>query len=449
MKRTLASRLFVLTSLWAIFAIALIAWLISQTYRTNAEESLSARLTANLYIIMGAVSSDAAGRLVGRPDLRDSRFQSFQSGYYWTVGEVARPQNTIRSISLAGGDIDVSRGQTFDLNFQRQFVTSDQWGNELIGIEARAFLGEGTELFAFRITGNQGEVDKQVRDFVSNLLIMLALFALGFVLVTYFIVRIGLVPLREATSRLADIRDGKANRLEGVFPLEIQPLIDETNALITSNNQVIERARTQVGNLAHSLKTPLAVLRNEAQSTNPAVRKIIEDQVAQMQGQVQSYLDRARIAARSGTITSRTDALSSLERLLRVMKKLNPDLEIYLENQTGVQPVFAVEQQDFEEMVGNLLENACRFAKKAITVTVASGDGQDWRLMIEDDGPGMTDSDAAEALRRGSRIDESQPGSGLGLSIVKDIAKEYQGTLTLSRSPLGGLNATILLPARN
>jgi signal transduction histidine kinase len=434
--------------LWAVFAIALIAWLVSLNYRDNAEENLAARLTANLYVIMGAVSRSADGRLIGRPDLRDSRFQSFQSGYYWSVGEIANPQNTSRSISLAGGDIVVPQGPVFDTSFQRQFATTDQWGNRLIGIEAQAFLGEGNELFAFRITGNQSEIDKQVGTFIRNLLIMLAIFALGFVLVTYFIVRLGLAPLRKASASLADIRDGKADRLEGRFPREIEPLIEETNSLITSNNLIIERARTQVGNLAHSLKTPLAVLRNEATGLKPQVKSVIEDQVSQMQSQIQSYLDRARISARSGTITSRTDAVHALERLVRVMAKLNPQLQIELKNLAGNAPIFAVERQDFEEMAGNLLENACKYAKKHIMVSLLSVPGNFLGLSIEDDGPGMSAADAQIAMGRGLRIDESIPGSGLGLSIVKDIAKEYQGTLKLTRSDLGGLNAKLVLPSR-
>ena len=316
----------------------------------------------------------------------------------------------------------------------------------MIGIEAQAFLGEGDTLYTFMITGNLSEVDEQVSNYVKQLLLVLALFALGFILVTYFIVRIGLSPLRNATRRLADIREGRAEKLGGSFPLEIQPLIDETNSLISSNKAIIERARTQVGNLAHSLKTPLAVLRNEAEKAKPEVRGVIQEQVNSMQGQVQTYLDRARISARSGTVTSRTDIKPVLERLARVMMKLNPELQINTDFKGKSRIWFAGEQQDFEEMIGNLLENACKFADHRIEITVRI-DMPHLQVAIEDDGKGMSEEEAGKALKRGTRLDETKPGSGLGLSIVKDIAGEYSGSLTLGRSDLGGLAAQLTLPA--
>ena len=187
-------------------------------------------------------------------------------------------------------------------------------------------------------------------------------FGLGFVLASFFIVRIGLRPITGATRSLGDIREGRADRLEGSFPSEIQPLIDETNALIESNRSVIERARTQVGNLAHSLKTPLAVLKNEAAGAPPALNRIIVEQTGLMQHQVQAYLDRARISARHATVTSRTEVRPALERLARVIAKLNPKADVELKF-SGEPLVFAGEMQDFEEIIGNLLENGARFRK--------------------------------------------------------------------------------------
>ncbi len=375
-------------------------------------------------------------------------FRHSNSGYYWSVVEVSDPSNQISSASLVGEKIEIPEPVPFDDSFQRQSRITDNAGNNLIVIEAQAFLGEGDDLYSFKITGNQSEIDEQVGEFVNQLLVVLGLFALGFILVTYFIVRVGLAPLRDATLRLADIREGKADRLEGSFPLEIQPLIDETNSLIASNRTVIDRARTQVGNLAHSLKTPLAVLRNEAVKAQPGLKTLIEQQVDQMQGQVQTYLDRARISARTGTVTSRTDIRPVLDRLVRVMDKLNPALDFELVYDRSGPMIFAGEQQDFEEMLGNLLENACKFAKRRIRVMTGIADRQ-IRLDIEDDGKGMSDAEAERALQRGIRIDETKPGSGLGLSIVKDIASEYGGNISLSKSSLGGLCATLSIPAVN
>jgi signal transduction histidine kinase len=444
--RTLAARLFLLTALWSVVAIAMIAFFVSQNYRATAERNLAERLTANLYNIMGTVSRDGDGKLTGLPDLRDARYQLFMSGYYWNVREVGKPANTLRSTSLAGGEIEIPNTTEFDASFQRRFAAVDDRGNTLIGIEAQAFLGEGDNLFSFVITADRSEVEQEVNAFVKWLLLMLAIFAVGFILASFLIVRIGLMPLRQATDRLADIREGKADKIDGSFPLEIQPLIDETNSLIRANNGIIERARTQVGNLAHSLKTPLAVLRNEALKARPAMREIIENQVSAMQGQVQIYLDRARIAARSGSVTSRTDGRPVLERLARVIGKLNPELDIAVDLGPGG-VIFAGEAQDLEEMVGNLLENAAKFANARIRLSATTDSSKRLTISIEDDGPGMTLDQAAEAMKRGMRLDETKPGSGLGLSIVKDIASEYGGNIRLERASLGGLAARLHLPA--
>ncbi|MGB7286198.1 MAG: sensor histidine kinase [Salaquimonas sp.] len=424
------------------------AWIISENYRESVETNLTDRLTANLYNIMGSVSPNINGNLVGRPDLRDSRFQAFQSGYYWSVIEVSNPSNQISSSSLVGEQIDIPLSTVFDESFQRKSRIADKVGNQLVAIEAQAFLGDGENLYSFKITGNRSEVDRQVNQFVRQLLLVLGLFALGFVLVTYFIVRIGLSPLREATQKLGDIREGKIEKLDGEYPLEIQPLIDETNSLISSNQSVIERARTQVGNLAHSLKTPLAVLKNEGAKTRPELRDIIEQQISQMQSQIQTYLDRARISARAGTITSRTNIVPAIERLLRVMTKLNPNLSFVFSQASEATLLFAGEQQDFEEMLGNLLENASKFAKSTVKISTNNVQANMITLEIEDDGVGMSADQAKAALQRGTRIDETKPGSGLGLSIVKDIAGEYGGSIALSTSPLGGLKASLTIPTQ-
>lgn len=445
---TLSQRLFLLNTVWAVLSVALIAFVLTAAYRQNAERRFAELVTANLYNLLGSVTADVDGNLRGTPDLRDPRYLRFGSGWYWSVESVSDPTNRLTSVSLADNRIPLPDDLPFDVNFQRLYGYVDSSGQELSAVEARAFLGSGDQVYSFRVTGNKDALSDEIGAFRRTSVFLLTLFGLGFIAASYGIVRLGLRPITGATRRLADIREGRAERLEGDFPREIRPLIDETNALIESNRSVVERARTQVGNLAHSLKTPLAVLMNEAPNAPPALRRILQEQTSLMRDQVQNYLDRARIAARHATVTSRTETDPVLERLVRVVSRLNP--QVAIEVTPAESPVvFAGESQDFEEIAGNLLENAARFARLSIRVGVERMPGTDEMVLrIDDDGPGMTDEECALALKRGTRLDESSPGSGLGLAIAKDITGEYGGSLELGRSALGGLAARVRLPAR-
>ena len=316
--------------------------------------------------------------------------------------------------------------------------------------------GEG-HAARFRVTGNLAVVEDQIADFSRSLHVALAVFGFGSLLLNGLAILYGLKPLVRAREALGKVRNGEAERLEGEFPREIQPLANEMNALIESNLRIVDRARMQVGNLAHSLKTPIAVLLNESNLIDKQQGDVVRAQAEAMQAQVQSYLHRARIAAQRDSVLARTEAEPVLERLVRVMRKLNKDIEFTL----TVDPAdakLAMEQQDMEEIVGNLLENAARYAKARVTVSVTPVEVEAERspdparkswieLLVEDDGPGLNDDEAAKALKRGMRLDESMPGTGLGLSIVNEIVSEYHGRLQLMRGTNGGLRVRMLLPA--
>jgi signal transduction histidine kinase len=243
------------------------------------------------------------------------------------------------------------------------------------------------------------------------------------------------------------VREGTAQRLDGRFPAEIEPLANETNALIENNRRIVERSRTQVGNLAHSLKTPLAVLINEGRALGGAKGQLIAEQAASMQKQVDHYLQRARVAAQRDSVVFRTPVSPLVERMVRVLRKLNPQTNLTL-SLPPAEIIFAGEREDLEELLGNLLENAMKWARAAVTVSVGLVAGEDARLfeiVIEDDGPGIPEDRAREALKRGRRLDETKPGTGLGLAIVADLVNEYGGSLALERSGMGGLKAVVRL----
>jgi signal transduction histidine kinase len=285
-------------------------------------------------------------------------------------------------------------------------------------------------------------------EFTTMLIAALALLGVGLVVATLFQVRFGLAPLRAIRHDLSAIRSGEAEKLEGGLPDEITPLQQELNALIQSNREIVERARTHVGNLAHALKTPLSVITNEARGKRrPLAAKVIE-QAEIMRIQITHHLDRARVAARAGAIGDTTNVETVLKALKRTLDRIHDErgIELSLSCSNGLK--FLGEKQDFEEMVGNLLDNACKWARSRVRLSAERAEGApSFTVLVDDDGPGLNRAERAKAVKRGQRLDESKPGSGLGLSIVADLAHLYKGRFDLEPSPDGGLRARLELPA--
>jgi signal transduction histidine kinase len=328
---------------------------------------------------------------------------------------------------------------------------TDEGGKHIRGLEQRVQLFGESE-FSFLVAGNFDELQAQISAFQRILFLVLTMLVVGQVGAAIFQVRYALGPLKELQARLSDIRGGKAERMEGKYPTEIQPVADELNLLIQANTEVIDRARTQVGNLAHALKTPLSVLANEARLTKGALAHKVDEQTQVMRDQVSLYLDRARRAARAQTLGSVTEVEGVLQGLARTLMRINQDRGLVIEVKCPPGAKFRGEQQDLSEMAGNLLENACKYAAKRIVAECVplkpEADGRPWlEVQVSDDGPGLPPEKWEEAMKRGRRLDESKPGSGLGLSIVTETAGMYSGKLRLGTAPAGGLLAALKLPA--
>lgn len=446
---TLAFRLFFFTSLWMLVSLAIVAVLVSQDYRRTVEKQFENLVTANLYNLMGSVGRGSDGKLTGAPQLGDSRYQQFQSGWYWAVVPVSGDQSALASSSLRGVEFPASSDIKYDSNFQRAFQFTDAIGHALMVVEAKVFLGEGNDLYLFRATGNLAVLNEEISNFRQRLILLLGFSGIGLIATSYFIVRFGLKPLRLATSQLAEIRNGNADKIEGRFPREIAPLIEETNALIKSNQSIVERSRTQVGNLAHSLKTPLSVMSLELKNLPAPLAKITKTQLSAMNSQIQTYLNRAMVSARHGALTSRTAIHDPLTRLVRTFNKLFPDINYTYSSASPSPLIFAGEQQDFEEIIGNILENAGSYAAGTVDIKVQQtqvGSAQCIEIKISDDGKGLAPDEIEYVLKRGNRLDENRPGTGLGLSIVSDILSEYNGKLNIQSADSGGLRVVVHLP---
>ena len=443
---SLAARLLQLIAFWLVASLLVTGLFLSSQFENNAEANFGDLLQAHVFNIMGSIEVDETGDLTSAPNLGDPRFLTPLSGWYWAVSKAeTAAQPLLYSKSITGEPINLMPATElpFDGQFRRSYEM-DEGDKKIRRLEAQLFLGESDVLYQVTVAGNAQDVDDAISQFNRQLLIFFSLFALGTIAVVFVAIRFALRPLDDAKRALAQIRSGHAEMLDGSYPREIEPLASEINALISANKSVLERARTQVGNLAHALKTPLAVILNEVRSSSKAMGPVIEDQVQLMNGQITSYLDRARIGAQRDVISRRTELAPVTSRILGVMRKLSPQLTFEAESVTA-QAVFHGEQQDLEEILGNLLENASRFARSTIRLSISSK-GKKIAIEIADDGPGLEEYQFERAIKRGARLDETTPGSGLGLSIVQDIASEYGGEIELKKSDLGGLSVVVVLP---
>jgi len=331
----------------------------------------------------------------------------------------------------------------------RNAVHTDQFDTRMRVVELAATVN-GTPLH-FTTTGSLDEILGLVDEFRGQTLIVLSAVAIMLAIMSWIVARLALRPIGRLGKAIERVREGEAETVAGAFPREIAPLAEEVNELLRSNTQIIERARNQVGNLAHGLKTPIAVLRNEATSAKKldTLSKVVLSESEKMQQLVSTYLDRARIAARSAVVGKKADATHVMLRLVRVMQKLNPKITIAMLRPDASLPWFRGDEGDLEEMAGNLLDNACKWSNGQIGVSMLAErttSGANLLIKIEDDGPGLTEEEAQKVLRRGVRLDEKTPGSGLGLDIVKELVDVYGGSLQLKRSVLGGVLAELRLP---
>ena len=449
---SLAFRLIAAASLWALVALLAAGFIITSLYRDSVERNFDERLNVYLKTLVGALAAQNPANLADPGNLGDQRFELPYSGWYWQVRRAGGGAVMLTSRSLFNDTLDAAK-----VNDPREIEGAV--GGALVGPDNQSLrilsrtveLGQGNS-YEVLVTGNAGDMADDIARFRRSVILTLAVFAFGLIVATTTQILWGLRPLDRVRRGLSDLRSGKEARFEGRFPAEIEPLARELNALLVSNQEIIDRARTQVGNLAHALKTPLSVITNEARASPGPFAEKVAEQAETMRVQVNHYLDRARIAARSKVIGAITDVEPAMARLVRAMNRIHEDRRITVTADVAKGTLFRGEQQDLEEIIGNLVDNACKWAKGRVTVTIArEGAAADnpgrLVLVIDDDGPGLSEEERKEATRRGRRLDETKPGSGLGRSIVTELVALYGGIFALDKAPAGGLRAAVTLPA--
>ncbi|TMJ54793.1 MAG: sensor histidine kinase [Alphaproteobacteria bacterium] len=454
---SLALRLFLSATVWTVIILLVTGFVLSGLYRQAVERAFDRRLGVYLKTLIADIASpeipnEKAGQTLGEP-----MFELPLSGWYWQVTRLDGSK-VERHSSRSLWDSNLPRLEDMQVEQSsdglRKSYAQGPEDQRLRLVERAIDLGdEGRFLVA--VGGDAAEIDDEILAFDRALAVTFAVLAAVLLLTTMFQVRFGLAPLKRISESLAAIRSGGAERLEGTFPDEIAPLARETNALIEANREIVQRARTHVGNLAHALKTPLSVIVNEAASRDDGFATKVREQTAIMRDQVTRHLERARLAARFSSIGSVTEIAPVVTALARTMEKIHHDRGIAIDVEAPADIRFRGERQDLEEMVGNLVDNACKWARSRVSVEVlrdgaGGASGQPLvRLVIDDDGPGLSPPEREEAqeAHRGRRLDETKPGSGLGLSIVVELAHLYGGELSLGTAPIGGLRAELTLPA--
>lgn len=456
---SLAFRMFATSAVWMVIVLPLAGFLIYSLYRAD----LQASFDGQLHKLVIAIDIDSMASTGDEPVAPTNRYEPLfevsNSGWYWQI----MPTQGGRGPVLSSVSLGTARlPSPFELGYPIDPETNTRWRNDVGPDGKRVRIVELLDTlrhdpegqrYSIIVAGPLEWFETSVVNFRNRLTLALTLVGFGLLFVTLFQIRFGLAPLKRVRRALAEIRSGEATRLEGNVPTEIEPLREELNALIKSNLDIVERSRAQVGNLAHALKTPLAVITNEAREHKGPLGEKVVEQATLMGEQINHYLDRARMAARVSVIGRSTPVLATVEPLVRALERIHRDKGVKITVVCPEDAKFQGEKQDLEEMLGNLLDNAAKWSsgKVYFTVTLPRRTGRPqqryMKIAIEDDGPGLTAEQRARIGKRGLRLDESVPGSGLGLSIAIELAQSYRGSLELDQSPHGGLLVRLELPA--
>ncbi len=450
-RPSLSRRLVLLAAIWSVAVLLVTGVALTALFQREAVDRFDEGLLDTVNGLYAGSSVDPDGT-VDAPPLTDSRATRAYSGKYWQIAEPdgGRLRALVRSRSLWDSALNgPPGGPTALTGAAGKAVYYDTEGPVHEPLRAAAMLtqlpGRAAPVI-FMAAEDRTPVDEAARGFAVVTAGALVALGIGLVLAVFIQVRVGLAPLFALRREVASVRTGKSERLAGDYPSELRPLAEELNALVAHDQEVMERQRTHVGNLAHALKTPLSVMLTEAERQPGALADVVSRQAEAMRDQVDHHLRRARAAARSQGLRERTPVAPVLEELSHALERIFRDRAMEIDWRAPDDLSFQGERQDLLEIIGNVLENACKYGDDRVRVTAAPSDEDRLTLVVDDNGAGLPAERRQEVLKRGARLDESAPGSGLGLSIVDDLARAYGGGVSLADSPLGGLRVSVELP---
>ncbi len=436
--RSLKMRLIAVSLAWLAFSLMATGTVLILLFRAHMHRHFDQTMLGNLEKLAAAVRVETGGEIELVWEPADPRYRKAFSGWYWEVRKSGRVVKS--SPSLKGQNLPVvaASGQP------QLFDSIPGPGNvRLRGMAVEISQPDGGNLFV-AVAGPCLTVRHDVRIFLRQL--AAALITLGLTLGALIVVQVtyGLRPIYLVRAALAEMRLGRHTRLDTDGPAEIAPLVDELNALLSERDAMVAEARSEAGNLAHALKTPIAVIRNEAGEIHGRVGEALKEEANKMARAVEHHLVCARAQARP----RRSADVASLDAVIKdirfSLERLYPERLLEIHIPAGLSA--ACTEDDLGEMIGNLADNACKWAKHRVRISAERSNDR-LRVLVEDDGAGLTEEQRIQVLARRKRLDERMPGHGLGLSITCQLAHLHGGDLRLDRSELGGLSNVLELPA--
>ncbi len=448
--RSLKMRLAIGAAIWIAIGVAVAGILMSSVFKDFLVSQYYDQLHVALDELERLVERTADGTLTVKGRLSDPRYAGHHSGAYWEIQK--NGQTLARSPSLEGPPLKVPPGAGEDT--QTHTYETDGHTGRLMVAERVRWFDRDTAPTRILVGTDKSLVDQEMQKFNYVLLWSLGGFFLSLIGAAVVLLLYAMRPFGQLRLALADLRRGEISALEGSFPDEVQPLIDDLNGLLANSGEQMIRARTQAGNMAHGLKSSLAILVDEAHSLrergDTVTASLIFDHARRMQRQIDYQIARARAAASRAKPGQASSVSTATEVIMHAMGRLHPGSAIRLESAVPAGIVVACEAEDLSEMLANLVDNACKHADQLVRVSIErSGPRQMIAILVEDDGPGLPPEAWDVVFKVGQQWIGEFEGSGLGLAIVKDLAELYGGSVRLDQSDLGGLKAILELPGHS
>jgi signal transduction histidine kinase len=438
---SLTRRIIGIAAIWITVLLLGGGYALDRVLTSSLVENFDKQLEYVLNAMIAASEIGPDGEVRFNRPPADQRFLEPYSGVYFQVsGEGA---DTFPSRSLWDRRLAVNNGHN-DVDLHT--YDSREFEEEPLRVVERDVILPGSEVrWRFQVAQSREIIDRQIRELRTTLVRAFAALGLGLLVLAALQAFYGLWPLRRVRSEVVAIRSGRQSRISEEFPREIFPLVRELNELLAHSEEQAEEARRHAGNLAHALKTPLTVITNAATADSPDLDDTVIREATVMRRQVDHHLARARAIGRRASLHARATVWDSLEAVERAMERLYADVTVDIAGNR--EAAVRVERQDLDEMLGNLVENAAKYGRGRVFVTVEQVADIGVEIMVEDDGPGIPVEQRETIFARGARLDTEKPGTGLGLAIVRDVAEIYGGSIRLEASEdLGGLLARLTLP---